>query len=303
MREVRVRVPAKINLGLAVAGPRPDGYHDVATVYHAVALYDEIVAVPHDRVEIETHGEQADLVPDERGNLAAEAARLLARTAGVDAGVHLTVVKRIPVAGGMAGGSADAAAALVACDRLWGTDLPREQLLQLAATLGSDVPFALLGGTAVGLGRGEQLTPAMARGTYHWVVALADGGLSTPAVFAEIDRLRQGRELPDPSVPAELMAALRRGDPVELGQALSNDLQPAALSLMPELAKTLEVGLGDGALGGIVSGSGPSVVFLVENAERALDLSVVLSAAKVCRDVIRVTGPVPGARLIEAVRG
>lgn len=297
-----MRVPAKINLALKVSEPRGDGFHNVATIYQAVSLFDEIVAVPHGAVEVVTQGDQADLVPGTRGNLAAKAARLLARTAGIHEGAQLTIHKRIPVAGGMAGGSADAAGALLACDHLWGTNLSRAKLAQLAAKLGSDVPFALMGGTAVGVSRGEQLNPAMARGTYHWVIALADGGLSTPDVFDEIDRLRAGRVLAPLQVPDNLMTALRRGDPIALGRALTNDLQPAAVNLMPDLAKTLEVGLADGALGGIVSGSGPSVAFLVEDAERALDLSVALSAAKVCRDVVRVTGPVHGARLIESVR-
>ncbi len=303
MKEVRVRVPAKINLALKVSAPRPDGYHDVATVYHAVSLYDEIIAMPHPRIDVETHGVQSGQVPGERANLATKAARLLARRARVDDGVHLTIVKRIPVAGGMAGGSADAAGALLACDQLWDAGLSRTELIELAARLGSDVPFSLVGGTAIGTGRGEQLTPALARGTYHWVVALAEGGLSTPAVYAECDRLRAGRELAPLVVPEAMMQALRRGDPVELGRSLVNDLQPAAISLMPSLARTLEVGLADGALGGIVSGSGPSVVFLVSGSEQALDLSVALSAAKVCRDVVRVTGPVHGARFVESVRG
>lgn len=296
-------MPAKVNLALRVSEPKPNGYHDVATVYHAVSLYDEIIAVPHDTIKVETFGDQAEQVPDARTNLAARAARLLARHAHIDAGVHLTIVKQIPVAGGMAGGSADAAAALLACDHLWGLDLGRHELAVLAAKLGSDVPFSLVGGTAIGTGHGEQLTPVLARGTYNWVIALADRGLSTPAVYAEIDRLRAGRTLPPLEIPDRLMQALRSGDPFLLGRQLVNDLQPAALSLAPELSKTLEVGLSDGALGGIVSGSGPSVVFLVEDAERALDLSVALSAAKVCRDVVRVTGPVHGARFIESVRG
>lgn len=297
-----MRVPAKINLALRVSAPRPDGYHDLATVFQAVSLYDELIAVPDQVITITTHGAQAGEVPDDRTNLAVKAARLLARRTRVTAGANLTVAKRIPVAGGMAGGSADAAAALLACDHLWDTGLGRTELAGLAARLGSDVPFCLVGGTAVGTGRGEQLTAAMTRGTYHWVVALAEDGLSTPAVYAELDRLRKGRQLAPLEIPDALMVALRRGDADALGQHLHNDLQPAAISLMPSLARTLEVGLSDGALGGIVSGSGPSVVFLVADAEQALDLSVALSAAKVCRDVVRVTGPVHGARFVEPVR-
>jgi len=300
--EVVVRAPAKINLSLAVGGPRRDGFHDVATVYHAVSLFDDVTARPADRVEVSVTGPQAGDVPLGRDNLAARAARLLARRAGIEDGVHLTISKGIPVAGGMAGGSADAAAALVACDALWRTGLARNDLRELAAELGSDVPFCLLGGTAVGTGRGEQLTPALARGEYHWVVALAGFGLPTPKVYGELDRLRSGRVLPEPRVSDELMKALRSGDAEALGRALDNDLQPAACSLAPTLERTLAVGRDYGALGGVVSGSGPTIVFLARDTEHALDLAVALTASGTVRDVRRVRGPVPGARVVEPVR-
>lgn len=296
---VRVMVPAKINLALAVSAPRPDGYHEVATVMHAISLYDEVTVRAADGFSIRTEGEQADLVPDDDTNLALRAARLLARRTGVRRGARIEVRKNIPVAGGMAGGSADAAATLLACDALWKSGCERDELSEVAAELGSDVPFCLVGGTAVGRGRGDQLTPALARGAYHWVIALADGGLSTPAVYAEIDRLRDGRTVPTPEVPQALMQALRSGDARALGAALHNDLQPAAVNLMPSLAQTLEVGIDDGALGAVVSGSGPSVAFLVEGPERALDLSVALSASGMVRGVVRASGPVAGARIVE----
>jgi 4-diphosphocytidyl-2-C-methyl-D-erythritol kinase len=296
---VTVRVPAKVNLELAVGGPRPDGFHELATVYHAVSLYDELTATPADVISVTVAGPHAELVPLDATNLAVRAALLLARRTGVEAGARLHIRKGIPVAGGMAGGSADAAAALLACDALWHTGMSREELRELAAELGSDVPFGLVGGTAIGTGRGEQLTSALARGVFHWVVALSDGGLSTPAVYREIDRLRAGRVLPQPRVSERLMQALRAGDAHALGAALSNDLQPAALSLAPALDRTLAVGLDSGALGGMVSGSGPTVVFLVEGPEHAMDLSVALTATGVAADVRRAHGPVPGARLVD----
>lgn len=296
---VTVRVPAKINLELAVGGPRADGFHELATVFHAVSLFDEVTAVPAAEVRVSVVGPQADLVPLDASNLAVRAALLLARRTGVDEGVHLHIRKGIPVAGGMAGGSADAAGALLACDILWHTGLSRDELRSLAAELGSDVPFGLLGGTAVGTGRGERLTPALARGSFHWVVALSSGGLSTPEVYREIDRLRAGRVLPEPRVSDRLMQALRAGDAHALGEALSNDLQPAALSLDPQLDRTLAVGLESGALGGIVSGSGPTVVFLADGPEQALDLSVALTAMEVATEVRRAHGPVPGARVVD----
>ena len=300
---VTVRVPAKINLQLAVGGPRPDGFHELATVFHAVSLYDDVTARPGDGVRVTVEGPQAASVPTDERNLAVRAALLLARRTGIDAGVHLHIRKEIPVAGGMAGGSADAAAALLACDALWHAGLGRDELAELGAELGSDVPFGLLGGTAVGTGRGERLTPALARGTHHWVIALAGTELSTPAVYAETDRLRAGRVLPEPRVSDRLMQALRSGDPDALGAVLSNDLQPAAQSLAPELERTLAVGLDNGALGGLVSGSGPTIAFLVRDHEQAMDLSITLVAVGAVAEVRRAHGPVPGARIVEPVAG
>jgi len=212
--------------------------------------------------------------------------------------VALHITKGIPVAGGMAGGSADAAAALVACDALWGTGLSRAELAELAVGLGSDVPFSLLGGTAMGTGRGEVLAPVLARGRFEWVAALAEDGLSTPAVYRELDRLRGGRAVPEPRVSDGLMAALRAGDADELGRAMRNDLQDAACALRPVLRQTLDTGREAGALGAMVSGSGPTVVFLARSPEHAIDIAVALSATGTCRAVKRAHGPVGGARVV-----
>lgn len=300
---VTVRVPAKVNLELRVGGPREDGYHELATVYQAISLTDEVIARRALGFSITVEGAQAERVPLDESNLALRAARLLAERVGIEDGVALHLRKAIPVAGGMAGGSADAAAALLACDALWHAGLSRDELVALAAELGSDVPFALVGGTAIGTGRGERVAPALVRGVYHWVVALHEDGLSTPAVYQEIDRLRQGRILPEPRVSDALMQALRSGSPEALGAALANDLEPAACSLRPELEATLETGRDGGALGALVSGSGPTVVFLVRDAEHALDVSVALTASGTAADVRRAHGPVPGARIVEPVRG
>jgi 4-diphosphocytidyl-2-C-methyl-D-erythritol kinase len=297
---VRVRVPAKINLALKVGAPRADGYHPLATVYQAVSVYDEVHAAWSDPNEFEVvvSGEGADLVPLDDSNLAVRAAKLLARThAPKDPlGAHLSIKKSIPVAGGLAGGSANGAAALLACAVLWDLDVTTDGLMALAAELGSDVPFALLGGTAVGSGRGEDVVPALARGSYHWVLAFGYHGLSTAAVYRHFDELRPGAQ--PPKVPADLMNALRSGDPKLLGAALSNDLEPAALDLQPRLRTVLETGLEYGALGALVSGSGPTCAFLADGESAAVDLSVSLSAEGLCRAVRRATGPVNGARVI-----
>lgn len=297
---IHVRSPAKINLALKVGPLRDDGFHPLATAFQAISLYDELVAewAEPEEFECTVIGEGADLVPVDDSNLAVRAAKLLARNYGPhdSLGATLSIKKAIPVAGGMAGGSTDAAAALLACAVLWDLDVHADALRELAAELGSDVPFALLGGTALGSGRGETLVPALARGTYHWVLAFGHRGLSTPAVYRRFDEL--SGKVPQPEVPAPLMNALRSGDPKAVGAALSNDLQDAALDLQPQLEQTLQAGLAYGALGAMVSGSGPTCAFLVAGESAAVDLSVALSGEGVCRAVRRAFGPVTGARVI-----
>jgi 4-diphosphocytidyl-2-C-methyl-D-erythritol kinase len=366
---VTVRVPAKINLQLAVGPLRPDGYHGLVTVFHAVSLFDEVTVAPAEADSVTVSGEGADLVPEDGDNLALRAVRTLRQAiakrdsavvvsgAGIEGtagslgvgvaasakaspeagaaaggaiaagggsagaaagtggkgtarvggavsagGVAVTIAKRIPVAGGMAGGSADAAAALVACNELWGAGLSREELCAVAGDVGSDVAFAVLGGTAVGRGRGEQLTPvppAAPATTYHWVLAFADGHLSTPTVFRTLDKQRQGQQVAEPELSAELMQALGAGEPVRLGAALSNDLQEPALTLFPALRKTLDAGLEAGALGALISGSGPTCLFLARDDRHATALAASLSGAAVCRAVASATGPAAGAFVIE----
>src|SRR5262245_13877357 len=343
---VTARAPAKVNLQLAVGPARAHGYHDVVTVYHAVSLFDEVTVSPaeHDRVVIT--GEGADSVPADDTNLAVQAAAALLRAVGPGAkdspGLAIRISKRIPVAAGLAGGSADAAATLVACNELWRTGLSQAELCELATSIGSDVAFGLVGGTAIGVGRGERVTPALAAGTYHWVLAFATGGLSTAQVYAACDRIRAarggaagselaarggedrasqgqavagGRAAPvkqsgraarvrrgGPAAPPSpialdnrLMAALRSGNPAEVGPLLTNDLQQAAISLRPELRRTLAAGIEHGALAAIISGSGPTCAYLARDARHAAALAVALAGAGVCRTVVHVVGPVPGA--------
>lgn len=297
---VTVRVPGKVNLQLSVGAVRPDGYHELVTVFQAVSLFDEITARSSDQpgIRITISGEGDNTLPTDARNLAYQAAELLADFAGVEASVDLHLHKSIPLSGGMAGGSADAAAVLLACDALWRLATPRDDLMSLAARLGSDVSFPLQGGTAIGTGRGERLTPVLARGPFHWVFALADGGLSTPAVYAECDRLRDAGAAPQPYVSDMLMQAVRAGDPMLLGSALHNDLQPAALSLRPQLQRVLDEGIDFGALGAIVSGSGPTCAFVARDEDHALDIAVALTGSGLCRSVRRASGPVTGARVV-----
>jgi 4-diphosphocytidyl-2-C-methyl-D-erythritol kinase len=295
---VTVRVPGKVNLFLGVGDRRSDGYHELATVFHAVSLYDDITVRAADVLSLQMLGEGADEVPADERNLAWRAAELMAEHVGRAPDVEITIDKSIPVAGGMAGGSADAAAVLVAMNTLWELGVPRRDLHVMAAELGSDVPFALHGGTALGTGRGEELATVLARSTFHWVLAFGAGGLSTAAVYAEIDRLRETGSPPRLGDPEPLLAALSAGDPHALAPLLGNDLQPAALSLEPELRRTLRAGTEAGALAGIVSGSGPTCAFLCASAEAAVAISAELAGAGVCRTVRVANGPVHGARVV-----
>ena len=351
-------MPAKINLQLSVGPLRSDGYHDLVSVFHAVSLFDEVTVSPADRTSVVVSGEGSADVPLGPSNLAVKAVTALAKATGRRGrgtnSVRIQIRKRIPVAAGLAGGSADAAATLVACNELWGSRCSGAELIEIGARLGSDVPFALVGGTAVGIGRGEQLTRALVSGSYHWVLAFGTSGLATADVYAACDRLRaarvaggppargvartdergapapseEGRRRPEAPRPAgaggsggnprgrlsggspsrastaldtELMAALRSGDPTAVGPLLSNDLQPAALSLKPLLRRTLAAGREHGALGAIVSGSGPTCAFLAVDADTASDLAVAITGAGVCRAVVQVSGPVPGASLVDPV--
>lgn len=300
---VVVRAPGKINLFLRVGSLQDDGYHDLATAFQAVSLFEVVRAsdAPDFSVRFSGPVDTASLLVD-GSNLAIRAARLLARTVDYRGGVRLEIEKHVPIAGGMGGGSADAAATLVACNTLWGADLGREELLGLAAQLGADVPFALAGGTALGTGRGDRLSPALAKGRFHWVFALADFGLSTPEVYRELDRHRE-RHAQDifpapqqPTVDTDVLHALRAGDAHLLAEALHNDLQAPALHLEPRLTRVLELGEEAGALAGIVSGSGPTVAFLAPDADASLDLQVALSASGL--RTVRASGPVPGARVV-----
>ncbi|MFQ6141762.1 4-(cytidine 5'-diphospho)-2-C-methyl-D-erythritol kinase [Streptomyces seoulensis] len=295
---VTVRVPAKVNVQLAVGAARPDGFHDLANVFLAVGLYDEVTVTEADELRVTCSGPDAAQVPLDRTNLAARAALALAERYGRDARVHLHIAKDIPVAGGMAGGSADGAGALLACDALWGTGASRDELLGICAELGSDVPFSLVGGAALGTGRGERLRPLEVGGAFHWVFAVADGGLSTPAVYAEFDRLTAQADVPEPAASEDLLTALAKGDVHALAAALSNDLQPAALSLRPSLAATLAAGRAAGALAALVSGSGPTTAFLAPDAPTATEIARTLQTSGTCRTARVAASPAPGATVL-----
>ena len=296
--------PGKVNLSLRILGLRPDGYHDISTVFHAVSLTDEVRVTrggPGAGRVVTTMGERVESVPSGDANIAARAALALARVAGMDdPDVTIDIIKAIPVAAGMAGGSADAAATLVALRALWGLATTDDELTGIAASLGSDVPFSLLGGTAKGTGRGEILTPVLTAASLHWVVALSEGELSTPEVYAAWDRLAESGHVVASSadVDGPLLAALRHGDPREIARHLVNDLEPAALSLRPSLRGVLDMGLEWGALAGMVSGSGPTCVFLAESRDAAINLAAELAGAGVARGVRHAVGPAPGARLV-----
>ena len=302
-RGVVARVPAKVNLQLSVGPLGNDGFHEVTTVFQAISLFDDVTvatAPEGDGIKISITGQTSSGVPVDSSNLAVKAAELMIKNYDLPADLIIKLKKEIPVAGGMAGGSADAAGVIVGLDSLFELGLSRDEMEIVGSKIGSDVPFSICGGVAIGTGRGDQITPALSKGSYNWVLALSGQGLSTPSVYQECDRLREGLSISAPLVSEPLMQALRAGDAKALGKALTNELQPAACSLRPALRLVLDVGIDYGALGGIVSGSGPTVAFLVSDDEHAMDLTVALSASGVVSSVVRATGPAHGARIIES---
>jgi 4-diphosphocytidyl-2-C-methyl-D-erythritol kinase len=301
LSSVVTRVPGKINLQLSVGPIQRDGYHPVATVFQAVSIFDDVKIALSEIAGITIRSAKSDdRLPLDKNNLAFKAAELMAKKFDISEGIEIILNKEIPIAGGMAGGSADAGATIVGIDALFSLGLKRNEMEKIGSELGADIPFTISGGTAIGTGRGDQITPVLSRGSYSWVLALSSSGLSTPAVYNECDRLREGLQVAPPHISDSLLQALSAGDAVALGKALANDLQPAACSLKPALRLILDVGLDYGALGGLVSGSGPSVAFLAESEDHALDLVVALTSSGVVGNVVRASGPVPGARVIES---
>jgi 4-diphosphocytidyl-2-C-methyl-D-erythritol kinase len=302
-RGVTARVPAKVNLQLSVGPLGNDGFHEVTTVFQAISLFDDVTVAStevKDGIKISISGQTSNGVPVDNSNLAVKAAQLMIKNYDLPKDLSIKLKKEIPVAGGMAGGSADAAGVIVGLDSLFELGLSRDEMESVGSKIGSDVPFSICGGVAIGTGRGDQITPALAKGNYNWVLALSGQGLSTPAVYQECDRLREGLSIAPPVVSEQLMQALRAGDAKALGKALTNELQPAACSLRPALRLVLDVGIDYGALGGIVSGSGPTVAFLVSDDDHAMDLTVALSSSGVVSTVVRANGPAHGARIIES---
>jgi 4-diphosphocytidyl-2-C-methyl-D-erythritol kinase len=302
-RGVTARVPAKVNLQLSVGPLGSDGFHEVTTVFQAISLFDDVTVATADKgegIKISITGQTSGGVPADNSNLAVKAAQLMIKNYDLPQDLVIKLKKEIPVAGGMAGGSADAAGVIVGLDSLFELGLSRDVMESVGSKIGSDVPFSICGGVAIGTGRGDQITPALAKGSYNWVLALSGQGLATPSVYQECDRLREGLSIAPPVVSEPLMQALRAGDAKALGKALTNELQPAACSLRPALRLVLDVGVDYGALGGIVSGSGPTVAFLVSDDEHAMDLTVALSSSGVVSSVVRASGPTNGARIIES---
>lgn len=295
---IRVRVPAKINLSLCVGAQRDDGYHDIVTVFHGVDLTDELILTATDsRISLTMTGPGTDSLPTDERNLAVRAALLLRERFGTpQMGAQLRIRKQIPIAGGMAGGSANAAAVLLGCARAWALDTRTSELHQLAAELGSDVPFALSGGTMLGRGRGHLVEALPHGGRLHWALALAHQGLSTPDVFRRFDQLGGGAH---PPATTQFFGALASADVARVAVGLHNDLQAAALDLMPQLAGTLAAGEQLGALASLVSGSGPTCAFLCPDHAAAQRVAAGLAKLPQVGGVHVASGPVKTAVVVD----
>lgn len=267
--------PGKVNVFFAVGAFLKDGFHEVASCYQGLSLREKVAVEMAGSFSIQFAGpfaaQSKELVPTDARNLVYKAGLEL-KELGANLRPELvtfTIHKSVPIAGGMAGGSADGAAALVALNALLDAGL-EDQLPEAAAKLGSDVPFSLSGGTAIGLGRGEKLSTIESSAILHWVVTPSSEGLSTPDVYRKLDILRveagvDVSKIEQPEVPEELIAALISGDVREVAEYMHNDLEIAAIALRPELATIIEAGRKAGALKSMVSGSGPTIAHLALN--------------------------------------
>lgn len=292
MHIVHAQAPAKINLALRVGGARPDGFHPLQTVFCALDLWDEIAVEAADDLSLTITGIELEVDED---NLALRAARALQRHTGTGRGARIAIHKGIPVAGGLAGGSADAAGTLVALNALWDLNLPPSELHALAADLGSDVPFLLMGGLALGTSRGEDLEPITPGAFQSWVLVLDDEGLSTPAVFRRYDELHP--EPHDPAPVEELINALGSQALGDLAGLFVNDLAEPAFTLRPDLAERFNR-LDDTGIATVLSGSGPTIGVLCESVESADALAGQLS--KEGLRAVRADGPVAGAHIVRS---
>lgn len=323
--DVSVSAPGKVNLFLALGAARPDGYHPLNTVFAQIGLSETVTVSPmkslattapqsastapvssassapaqsDSALAAQTGGPRIELaltrpdsnVPLDHTNLAHRAAQAVAQQAAqrglATPDVHILLDKAVPVAGGMAGGSADAAATLKACNEFWQVGLSLEELAHLGAQLGADVPFGLYGGVALGTGRGDLIEPLKAApGPYYWTFALQDEGLSTAAVFKHFDATVQAPPAAD-MPPEQLLAALEAGDVAEVSRHIRNDLQATAIDLRPELGQLIDLAKKAGALAAMVSGSGPTVAALSSSRAVAERVALCWSLTPFCDQVV-----------------
>lgn len=276
--QVTIAAPAKVNVALYVGPPDITGFHPLLTAFQALDLWDELTASPAGTMSIDISADfDVSTIPLDRENLVWRAHDLLSEHVAPLPPTHFAITKRIPVAGGMAGGSADAAAATIALAQLYELDTDTSNLRDICRALGSDVPFSLVGGSAVGRGRGDVLEPLRTDHPLALVIVPSDHTLSTPEVYRRLDEIRADDDvvLPD-HLSDDFLHAWRAGDAEALAPLMHNDLQVAALSMLPELQRTLDDIVSLGALASMVSGSGPTVVGLARDLEHAENLAALL---------------------------
>lgn len=269
---MEVNAYAKINLTLGIEGIRQDGYHQVEMIMQAVELHDSL-AFEDAPAGISIESDSPEIPPGPE-NLVYRAASLLQEYTGCGRGVRIKLTKKIPVAAGLAGGSTDAAAALRALNSLWDLNLPEGDLYKLGERLGADVPFCLMGGTALARGKGELLTPVAGAQGLGVVLVKPSFGVSTARVYRMYDLLPPG---PQPDTGA-MISALGRGDLHAIGSLLHNSLERVTAGLHPEI-KQIKQGLREaGAAGALMSGSGPTVFGLFSNIREAGAAALKLNA-------------------------
>jgi 4-diphosphocytidyl-2-C-methyl-D-erythritol kinase len=270
---LRLRTHAKLNLFLRVVGRRADGYHEIESIFHGIDLADdiEITETRGQAVDVEMHfaADGMGQAPALEENLIYRAAQSLLEQGEAGRGVKIEVIKRIPIGGGLGGGSGNAAGALLALSRLWGLALERERLFDLAGAIGSDVTYCIDGGTALATARGEQLTQIPAPRQMSFVLGISREPLLTRDVYEAWDELG-----PEKEVTSSMMApALGAGDVHEVASLLHNDLERPAFLLRAELARKKEAMFEAGALGAGMTGSGPTMFGIVEDEDAAREVA------------------------------
>lgn len=277
---MELKAYAKINLGLDVIRRRADGYHEVRMIMQQIGIYDELSVVKSSTPGIRINTNLSDL-PTDKDNLVYKSAKLMFDEFGIEDGIDITLTKNIPVAAGLAGGSTDAAATFIAINELWGLGLDTDELMKRGVKIGADVPYCILGGTAISEGIGEVLTPISSCPDCHVVIAKPPVGVSTKYVYQNL----KIDEISHPNIDA-IIDGINNGSLKNISDNLGNVLESVTIPLHPVINDIKDMMNGCGAVGSLMSGSGPTVFGLFDNEAKAKECVEVIRDSKVAKDLV-----------------